>query len=233
MLPISHLFTTVNGEEVFYVFAALVSLGGSWVGIKWPILRVHRYFSVISIDSEREKVYDRQAHNTMSRQLSGNDCRVALYIFISLTWIHSSSFLSFESHQSNVIFFILVNVGWLTLFSFANKKVEEWYELQGFKDKTNSGSPNLTPLFLGVEVEAHGYQMYPPSGRRTGFPTRFRALNMWSLGLLHFQRDHGLKGFESHCLKRTGSYLCGGFSNGRQDLWPSLFPLWHILPSSP
>lgn len=60
-------------------------------------------------------------------------------------------------------------MGWVTLLSFIIKKQKNGYEVQGFKDRTNSRSPNLTLHFTGVEIEVHRYSMNSPSGIRIGF----------------------------------------------------------------
>ena len=177
--------------------------------IKWPILRVQNYCSITAID-ERERACDKQARDLVSRQLSVNNRRMALCVFLSLTRIHSLSCLLFvvSSKQCHILHSSGSEVAYPVFFH--NEKVEEWRWILCFKDKTNSGSSNAVPSLTGVEIEAHGHLMNSLSGWRTGLPPQFRP---WIRSLLVYCSSRVTRDIWVIILKSARGHQCGGFAN--------------------
>ena len=84
---------------------------------------------------------------------------MALWVFLSLTQIHSLSCLlsAISSKQCHILHSTGSEVAYPIFFH--KEKVEEWRWILRFKDKTNSGSSNAVPSLTGVEIEAHGHLM--------------------------------------------------------------------------
>lgn len=120
---------------------------------------------------------------------------MALWVFLSLTQIHSLSCLlsAISSKQCHIFHSTGSEVAYPIFFH--KEKVEEWRWILRFKDKTNSRSSNAVPSLTGVEIEAHGHLMNSMSGWRTGLPPQFRP---WIRGLLVYCSSRVTGGHLSH-----------------------------------